>query len=301
VTEAQHDVNAAGPPASYLFVPATRPDRIDKALRSGADEVIVDLEDAVGAADKEHARQLLCSVAPDRSVHVRVNALGSRDFDGDLRVVAGLAWVSVVVVPKVEAAADVGMVVSVLPARVRVVALIESARGLVAVDDIARSGADRLMLGSADYLADIGARPSREALSYPRSRLVVASRAAGLPAPVDGPCLAVGDDLVVRDEAEDARALGLGAKLCIHPTQVPIVNAVFGPTDEDRRWATAVLRAAEQGGGGAFVLDGAMVDEAVLVRARQLVSLRGPTRSPAGLGDSDVGSPGGPGWMVKDA
>lgn len=263
--------------ASYLFVPATRSDRVEKARRSAADEVIVDLEDAVAAEDKAAARDALAHLPLGRPVHVRVNAPSTSFHDADLRAVAGLAWVSAVVVPKVESADDVGAVAAALPSVMPVIALVETARGIVEVDSIASSAVARLMLGSADYLADIDAHPSSQALAYPRSRLVVASRASRLPPPVDGPTLATDDDDLVRCDAEEARALGLGGKLCIHPAQLAVVNQVFRPSDEQRRWASAVLAAADAHGGGVFAFEGTMVDEPVLVRARRLL---GPDSSP---------------------
>jgi citrate lyase subunit beta/citryl-CoA lyase len=176
------------------------------------------------------------------------------------------------VLPKVEGADDVTTLAGGLPDRIGVVALVETARGVVAANAIAAAGATmRIMFGSADYLADIDAQPGRDALAYPRSRLVVASRATGLPAPVDGPALAIGDDAAVRLDAEDAKALGFGAKLCIHPTQVPVVNAVFRSSDDEIRWARAVLQAARSST-GAFRFEGAMVDEPVLARARHLLA-----------------------------
>jgi citrate lyase subunit beta/citryl-CoA lyase len=265
--------------SSYLFVPATRPDRIEKARRSTADEVIVDLEDGVADddEDKAAARRLLGGLPTGRAVHVRVNAVGSRHHEDDLRAVAAMRSLAAVVVPKVESPDEVAGVTSLLPGGVEVVALVETARGVAAADAIAAAAVSRVMFGSADYLADIGAQPGREVLAYPRSRLVVASRAAGLPAPVDGPTLATGDEALLRSEAEAARALGMGAKLCIHPAQLAVVNEVFRSTEEERRWARAVLAAAAAHGGGAFSFDGSMVDEAVLLRARRLL---GPDSTP---------------------
>jgi citrate lyase subunit beta/citryl-CoA lyase len=257
--------------SSYLFVPAIRPDRVEKARRSAADEVIVDLEDGVATEDKAAARDLLAGLPAGRPVHVRVNALGTRHHEDDLRAAAAMPSLAAVVVPKVESPDDVAAVSSRLPASVAVVALVETARGIAGADAIAASAVSRIMFGSADYLADIGAGPGREVLAYPRSRLVVASRAAGLPPPVDGPTLTTDDEARVRDEAEAARALGMGAKLCIHPAQLAVVNEVFRTTDEERRWAQAVLAAAEAHGGGAFSFDGSMVDEPVLLRARRLL------------------------------
>lgn len=268
----------AGPAVSYLFVPATRLDRVAKARLSAADEVIVDLEDAVAEGDKAAAREALAGIPAGRPVHVRVNAAGTAHHEADLRAVAALSdgaatsTVAAVVVPMVESAAGLAAVIASLPSTVAVVALVETARGIVAAEAIAAAGPSRLMFGSADYLADLGARPGSEVLAYPRSRLVVASRAAGLPAPVDGPTLATGDAALVRAEAEAARALGMGGKLCIHPVQLAAVHEVFGPSADEVQWARNVLAAAADQGGGAFSFEGSMVDEPVLARARRLVA-----------------------------
>jgi citrate lyase subunit beta / citryl-CoA lyase len=261
-----------GLPVSYLFVPANRLDRLGKALDSGTDEVIVDLEDSVGSADKDAARQALMSMTPpSRPVLVRVNGRASEHHAADVRAISSLGWLAAVILPKVEYPEDIAALKTTLPGRVGVLALVESARGIVAAEAIADGGAHRLLFGSADYLADIGAASGREALAYPRSRLVVASRAAGLPAPVDGPALSITDVAQVRSDTQDAKAVGFGAKLCIHPAQVPIVNAVFRPSDEQIRWARAVLAVAGDHV-GAFTFEGAMVDQPVLARARQLLA-----------------------------
>ena len=266
------------PAVSYLFVPAIRLDRVEKARQSEADEVIVDLEDAVAEGDKAAAREALDAIPSGRPVHVRVNARRTAHHEADLRAVAALggraggAVLSAVVVPKVEAPEDVATVAAALPAGVAVVALVESARGIVGADAIAAAGAGRLLFGSADYVADIGARPGPEVLAYPRSRLVVASRAAGLPAPVDGPTLSIGDAGLLRAEAQAARALGMGGKLCIHPAQLAAVHEVFGSPADEVEWARNVLAAAADHGGGVFTFEGSMVDEPVLARARRLLA-----------------------------
>ena len=260
-----------GPAASYLFVPATRLDRVDKARRGQADEVIVDLEDGVAASDKAAARAALAQVPDGRPVHVRVNPRGTPHHEADVAALASVASLRAAVVPKVETADDVRAVAAAVPPGIAVVALVETARGVIAADEIARAGVVRIIFGIADYLADIGADRSFDVLAYPRSRLVVASRAAGLPAPVDGPTLVTGDEAAVRADAEEAKRLGMGAKLCIHPAQVAAVNAVFRSTADQRRWAQAVLEAAEAHWGGAFSFEGTMVDEPVLLRARQLL------------------------------
>jgi citrate lyase subunit beta/citryl-CoA lyase len=257
--------------ASYLFVPATRLDRVEKARASAAHEVIVDLEDAVAEEDKAAARESLAAIPDGRAVHVRVNARGTAHHDDDLRAAAALASLAALVVPKVESPDDIAAVRRGLPGGIAVLALVESARGVVAADAIAGAGAARIMFGIADYVADLGVQPSPDVLVYPRSRLVVASRAAGLPPPVDGPTLVTSDEGLVRADAETARALGMGGKLCIHPNQVAAVNEVFAGSAEDVAWAGAVLAAAEAHGGGAFSFDGSMVDAPVIARARRIL------------------------------
>jgi citrate lyase beta subunit len=256
---------------SYLFVPATRPDRVGKALASGADAVIVDLEDAVAEADKDAARQSLGRLEPAGPCVVRINGADTPHHREDLAAVASLDWVSAVLVPKVEEPGVVDAVRSALPAGRPVLAIVESARGILAAETIATGGVARLVFGVVDYLADLGVGPSPEVLHYPRSRLVLASVAAGLPRPVDGPHLAIGDTAALASDAVAAKALGFGAKICIHPAQVPVVNDAFAPTAAEVSWATGVLDAAASNS-GAFAYDGAMVDEPVLRRARGIVA-----------------------------
>lgn len=257
-------------PLSYLFVPATSPKRIAKALASGADRVIVDLEDGVAACDKDQARQSLFELELTEPVILRLNAYSSEFFEADLEASLNLKWVDTVMLPKVERAGDVTVVRKQLPDSMGLLALVESALGIVNVEEIAAAQPDRLVFGSADYLANLGVPSSPEVLAYPRSRLVVASRAFGLPAAVDGPSLALDDSESLRTEAASARALGMGAKLCIHPAQVIVVNQIFRSTDAERAWAESVLKESTQHS-GVFQFDGSMVDEPVLLRARRIL------------------------------
>jgi citrate lyase subunit beta/citryl-CoA lyase len=256
---------------SFLFVPATRPDRVGKALVSGADAVVVDLEDAVAESDKAAARLSLSTLTPAASCVVRINGADTPHHRDDVAAVADLAWVTAVIVPKVEDPGVVDAVRARLPPRRQVLALVESARGIWAADAIAAGGADRLVFGVVDFLADLGVGPGPEVLLYPRSRLVLASVAAGLPHPVDGPHLAIADAAGLAADAAAARALGFGAKVCIHPAQVPVVNDAFTPSAAKVRWARGVLDAAATSS-GVFAYDGSMVDEPVLRRAGAIVA-----------------------------
>ncbi len=258
---------------SYLFVPGHRPERFDKAVAAGADAVIVDLEDAVAPSDKAAARQHLLAWLdaqhPAHSVLVRINAAGSAWFDADLAVCAH-PGVAGIVLPKAEQVADLKAVAaagarSILP-------LVESARGLWNAFDLCLAPhVERLVFGTIDFAADMGLRESRDSLLHARSQLVLASRVAGIGAPVDGVTVAVDDAALVRSDTLHARELGFGAKLCIHPKQVAFVHAAFLPTADELAWAGRVQAAFQASGGAAVAVDGKMVDRPVLLLAEAIL------------------------------
>ena len=262
---------------SYLFVPADRPERFDKALRAGADAVIVDLEDAVAPAAKSGARGALANWLDgcgEASVLVRVNAPRTDWFADDLRVCRHPA-VSAVVLPKAEHAGSLAQVAASAPGKA-LLPLIESAQGFDALRSLASApGVQRLVFGSIDFQADLGIEGDDDALLYFRSELVLASRLANLEAPVDGVTPAIGDDAAVARDAARARRLGFGAKLCIHPLQVGAVHRAFTPTGAEVEWAQSVLAAAQASGGAAVAVDGKLVDAPVLLRARTLLERAG--------------------------
>ena len=232
------------PPRAYLFVPGNRPERFDKALASGADAVIVDLEDAVPPADKIAARAAVAAwLSPQRSVVIRINGPDTVWFAEDLALCA-LAGVAAVMVPKAERVADLEHVATVAVGRA-VLPLIETARGFDNAREIAHTdGVQRLVFGSIDFQLDLGIRDDDEALLFFRSQLVLLSRLADRAAPVDGVSTAIDDlDHLQRDTAR-ARRLGFGAKLCIHPRQVETVIRGFVPSDDEIDWAQRVLAAA---------------------------------------------------------
>jgi citrate lyase subunit beta/citryl-CoA lyase len=255
---------------SYLFVPATRLDRISKALTLGADEIIVDLEDAVAGEEKAQARHGLSSYDAGRPVFVRINAANTEYFDEDVSFCADTKWVKGIVLPMVSSASDVHYLMKRIAQQTNVLALIETPRGILAAEEIAVSGVSRLLFGTADYCAALNTPGSAELFAYPRSRLVLASALAGLPAPIDGPTLEIRDPEELVAQSQSARAVGMGGKLCVHPSQLQVVADVFGPSDAQRLWATRVLEAAADHE-GVFVLDGQMIDEPVLSRARWIV------------------------------
>ena len=257
---------------SLLFVPGSRPERFDKALAAGADAVIIDLEDAVAPADKLSARESVRAwLRPERAVIVRINAADTPWFAGDITLCAR-PGVAAVMLPKAERAEIIAALVAagakgVLP-------LIESAAGFAALATLAAApGVQRLVFGSIDFQLDLGLRDALEdELLYFRSQIVLASRLAGLAAPIDGVSTAIDDAEALHTDVQRARRLGFGGKLCIHPKQVAGVHRGFAPSADELAWAQRVLAASAAAGGAAIAVDGKMVDKPVLLRAERLVA-----------------------------
>jgi citrate lyase subunit beta/citryl-CoA lyase len=259
------------PGRTYLFVPADRPERYEKALAAGAGAVIVDLEDAVAPDAKERARESLARwlSRAEAMVLVRVNGADTPWFADDLAL-GGHARVAGLVLPKAERRADLAHASAVAPGK-RLYPLVETAAGCDAMRTLATSpGVERLMFGSIDLAFDLGVDGDEGLLAF-RSQMVLASRLAGIRSPVDGVCTAIDDAEALRADAERARRLGFGAKLCIHPRQVDIVDRAFSPSAAERDWARRVLEAATNAGGAAVAVDGRMVDKPVVLRARAIL------------------------------
>ncbi|WP_043836453.1 HpcH/HpaI aldolase/citrate lyase family protein [Muricoccus aerilatus] len=256
-----------GAPIVPLFVPGDRPERFEKAASSGADAVIIDLEDAVAPERKEAARRAAATASLALPVFVRVNAAGTPWHAEDLAALSGAALAGVIL-PKAEDPAALATLRALLPDEGVVVALVESARGLAGTRELARA-AGRLAFGSMDYAADLGCAHTREALLTARSELVLASRLAGLPAPLDGVTAAIGDEALTEADARHAAELGFGGKLLIHPRQVAPALRGFAPGEEEVAWARRVL-ASE--GDGAVKVDGAMIDAPVRMRAERILA-----------------------------
>ena len=256
---------------SWLFVPGSRPERFDKALAAGAGAVIIDLEDAVAPADKQRARDAVSAwLLPRHAVVLRINSADSPWFDADLAL-CGRPGVAAVMCPKAE---HVDTLAAVAQAGARaLLPLVESAAGIAALDALAAApGVQRLAFGSIDLQADLGLRDATEdELVCFRLALVLASRRAGIGAPIDGVTTAIDDSARLQADVQRARRLGFHGKLCIHPKQVAAVNALFAPTIEEVAWARRVLDAAAVAGGAAIAVDGKMIDRPVLLRAHAIL------------------------------
>ena len=265
---------------SFLFVPATQPERLPKALASGADLVIADWEDAVAPADKERARTALADAlaalpAPQRArLLVRINSEATPWFAADLQALAQLTaqGLAGAVVPKAERAQTLQAVAQAAGPQAALVPLVESVAGLTAADALAAAPqVARLAFGHLDFQVDAGmacAEDEQELLPV-RMALVLASRRAGLAAPIDGVTVDTRNPERMGRDAERARRMGFGGKLCIHPAQVPVLHAAFDPDEAAVTHAQRVRQALEQAGGGVCVLDGRMVDAPVLAQAEQ--------------------------------
>ena len=283
------DLNNA---VSYLFVPGDRPERFEKAVRSGADVVIVDLEDAVSQTNKGAARsavleewESLSTVANETNVTlcIRINAL-REELAGHDVALCHLLKPSLVMVPKVESRNDLNVIAREVP-NARVLALIETATGVLEASTIATApNVARLVLGSVDLMLNLGVTNDREPLDAIRSMLVLASAAAGIAAPVDGVCTSISDLERVKVDAERARSFGFAAKLCIHPKQIAAVAAAFSVSDKEFVWASEVVAASKASDGAATTVNGAMIDLPVLQRALRIVARRNEAEQTATSG-----------------
>lgn len=227
---------------SWLLVAATRPDDFDAAEASKADQIILDVEDAVDPRLKASARDdVIQWLSTGGSAWVRINDRTSDFWSDDVDGLAGLPGLRGVMLAKTEAGVHVSETFDRLRGKTPVIALVESALGIEEAADIARArGAYRLAFGSGDYRRDTGTSADDLAMAYPRSRLVVASRVGKLPGPIDGPTVGTNHP-VLREQSGVAVALGMTGKLCLDIEQLPIINEVISPTRSDVAWAREFL------------------------------------------------------------
>jgi citrate lyase subunit beta / citryl-CoA lyase len=261
---------------SYLYVPGNRPERFTKALDSGADAVIFDLEDAVPLAAKDEARLAVAEALPSTSDSdpqrwVRINA-GKRGLN-DLEAIAALPGLTGVLVPK--STPDALREVLAVSGSVRVGALVESAVGVLHLTEIAGlAGVGQLVLGEVDLAADLGMSPSPDGRELESIRLsvIVASAAFGCLPPIGPVWIDIPDLEGLAASTRSLRQLGFGARQAIHPRQVETINAAMSPSDEELERAAHLLELAARADGGACIDDdGRMIDEAVLRSARRLL------------------------------
>ncbi|PKQ10762.1 MAG: CoA ester lyase [Alphaproteobacteria bacterium HGW-Alphaproteobacteria-1] len=257
-------------PRSYLFVPGRTPERFAKAAGSGADAIILDLEDAVGPAFKHEARENIVSwFKTGGSGVVRINGAENPWFDDDLAALEDCA-ITAVMVPKATPD-SLATVANRLPGRA-LIALIESAEGLASVRHaVTCPGLTRLAFGNLDFGADTRIPGTGPVLDPARFEIVLASRLGGLAQPIDGVTAELKDAGILGDEVARSRTMGFGAKLCIHPAQVTATNEGFTPSKAEVDWANRVISALSKAAGSVVQVDGKMVDRPVIERARQIL------------------------------
>lgn len=263
---------------TYLYVPGTKPDRFDKALASGADAVVLDLEDAVALQDKDSARstvaEWVAAVQPGGiEIWVRVNP-GALQED-DIRAVAHPTltgfWL-----PKVGSADEVTAVDTLLAEvcpQAEVSPMIETGAGVFEALSIARAPRVRfLQIGEVDLAVDLGvdAEADDSALLFARSQVVAASAAAGVQAPLAAVSRNFRDVEAFTADCRHLARLGFVGRACIHPAQVTAARDVWSPSDDDVRKAREILAALEVDGAGVDA-DGYLIDEAVAKRARRVL------------------------------
>jgi len=284
------------PLRTALFAPGNRPDRAEKAIGLDADAVIIDLEDAVPIAEKESSRTLVRDVLdkhPGKRMYVRINALTTPYAKEDLEAI-GSKNLKGIMLPKVESPGDVFEIDRLLTdlekksgleaGALEVISICETAKGLEDIYPIVSAKPERhrvsvVAFGAADYTLDLGISLTREGneLEYPRTRIPIASRAAGIMPPLDTPWMVDLKDIdgLIAD-AKKAKASGFQGKIVIHPNQIQPCHDVFTPTEEEIGYAKNVIEAfeeAEREGRAAIQLEGRFIDYAVVAKSRRIVDL----------------------------
>lgn len=259
---------------TFLFVPGDRPDRFAKAAGSGADVVILDLEDAVAADRKREAREHVRAwLSAGNQAAIRINGDGTPWQAEDVAMAAGLPGpVVAVMVPKAESGEQLAALSRALPAGTGIIPLIETAAGILnAATVCAAANVLRSAFGSIDLAAQLGLdHRSHAAFQYARSALVLASAAAGCAAPIDGVTTGITDEDSLRADLAHATTLGFTGKLCIHPRQVAPANERLTPSDTDLEWARQIVAEGESGSAKAH--DGQMIDRPVMLRAEAMLA-----------------------------
>ncbi|MGA6159984.1 HpcH/HpaI aldolase/citrate lyase family protein [Stenotrophomonas sp. NPDC087984] len=263
-------------PLTWLYVPGDRPPVVAKALASGADVVLVDLEDAVAPDRKDYALDATAELLADKHrvpVHVRVNALDGPRSEREMRRLASLPGLSGLRLPKVSSADDIVRVLGWAPEVPPLYALLESALGIEHAYDIARhSRVCGISLGEADLRAELGVKDGL-GLAWARGRTVVAARAAGLAPPPQSVYPDVRDTEGLDRSCAEGRDLGFLGRTAIHPRQLPVIEAAFRPTPEEVSAAQEVVEAAHGDAGALALPDGRFVDAAVVADARRVLAL----------------------------
>lgn len=268
-----------------LFTPATRLDRVEKALDAAPDWVAIDLEDGVGLGDKDGARDALGARSASgfgenaARIALRINTLASTHGIKDVAALLEWSnWPALLILPKFEAAMQVGQLADItreLGKDTRIMAVFETAKGIANASRIAESLQNitndiaAIGYGSADHMAEIGGEMTPSSLASGRAAVLNAAAILGVPA-LDGVRMQLHDEEGLIADAMLGKEMGFAGKIAIHPAQVAPINKVFSPSRQEIAEARALIEAAEQAGGGAFSFQGKMVDRPLLARALRI-------------------------------
>lgn len=277
---------------TYLFCPGNHPRKVEKVFNSGADVVILDLEDAVAIAEKPATRAVAVEALklPRKCRgYVRVNAYDTEYCFGDISQIVG-PWLDGIVLPKLESVDDLRSIDWMLSnlererglevGAIDIMPIIETARGQDAARDIARAGTriKRLSFGAGDYTKDLGMEWSlgESELASMRAEMVVASRVGELEPPIDTVFIHIHEDDAFRASCDLVRDLGFQGKLCIHPGQISVANGAFTPTEEQVAFSRKVIDAfaeAEAAGSASIQIDGYFVDYPIVDKAQRVIDV----------------------------
>ncbi len=277
---------------SLLFTPGNHPDKVTKVFNANADVAILDLEDAVALSQKITTRFLVVEalkLSRECMGYVRINAADTEFYEGDLTTVIG-PWLDGIILPKVETADQLLAVDAHIreleisnelrPGNIDLIPIIETAKGLVEVAKISGCGSRirRISFGAVDFAKDLGMKLSLDEweLSSARSSIVLASRISGLEAPIDSVWVHYKDLDGLKVSSQRVCDMGFRGKMCIHPAQVPIINNVFTPSDEEVSQAQKIVAAfekAEANGSASTQIDGFFIDYPVVEQARRTIDL----------------------------
>ena len=268
---------------SFLFVPADRPERIKKATTLPADVVVLELEDGVAPENKALARKEAGRALGEvdfgqQQVALRVNRVSTLYGIADMMALAD--WTrkpDLIILPKVESAGEVLLYADLLTemgAESELMPIIESSRGLQAAESMvtASSRISSLAFGIADLSAELGSRIAWEPMLFIRASTMVATALAGI-TPIDPPYLNIKDESGLEEESRRVRDMGYTGKICIHPSQLEIVNRAFSPTPKEIARARRIVAAADNQGAGAILVDGRMVDAPVVKSSLRVVAI----------------------------
>lgn len=266
---------------SILFVPATRPDRVEKALATAADRVLIDLEDAVGFGEKDIARENLVEYARkglDKRIAIRINSphtiWGLKDL---IALQENKIQPEIIVLPKVESAVTINLITEILGNETytpKVLAMVETPKGIHLLRKMAQESRNLMgfALGAADFSNELNILPIWEALQPYRAQIVSVCKEFDLIS-IDSPYFAIQNTEGLQEECNRLKMIGFDGKFAIHPTQIPAINATFSPTEAEITLAKTIVSAFEASHQGAIQVQGMMIDKPIYEKYKRKLGI----------------------------